>query len=173
MNGKGVIKVKTATKMLSFSLGTVLLLSMFAGCNKGPDDATITQNVQAKLKADPVLATTGINVSTAVGVVALTGTVMSAADKARAEQLAAGVAGVKSVVNNLFVKPAVVIAPDDPLKTAVNASLVKYGITGITVTVANGEVTLTGDIPRAKLQDAMKAANEAHPKKVNNQMTIK
>lgn len=165
--------MKTAMKMLSLGLGTVLLLTMFAGCNKGPDDATLTQNVQAKLKADPALAAAAINVGTAAGIVTLSGTVMSAADKARAEQLATGVAGVKSVVNNLIVKPAVVIAPDDPLKTQVNASLVKYGITGLTVAVANGEVTLTGDIPRAKLQDAMKAANEAHPKKVNNQMTIK
>ena len=49
----------------------------------------------------------------------------------------------------------------------------KYGVTGITVEVANGEVTLKGDIMRAKLQDAIKAANEAKPKKVNNQMTIK
>ena len=163
--------MKTAMRMLSLGLGAVLLLSMFAGCKKGPDDATITQDVQAKLKADPALASVGV--STAAGVVTLSGTVMSAADKARAAQLATGVDGVKSVVNNLIVKPAVVIAPDDPLKTQVNASLVKYGITGITVAVANGEVTLTGDIPRAKLQDAMKAANEAHPKKVNNKMTIK
>ena len=165
--------MKTVTKMLSLSLGVVLLIGIYAGCNKGPSDETLTQNVQAKLKADPALATAAINVSTAAGVVSLSGTVKSEAEKASAEQLARGVAGVKSVVNNLIVKAAVVITPDDPLKTQVNASLVKYGITGITVAVANGEVTLTGDIPRAKLQDAMKAANEAHPKKVNNKMTIK
>jgi hypothetical protein len=34
-------------------------------------------------------------------------------------------------------------------------------------------VTLTGEIPRAKLQDAMKAANEAGAKKVNNKLNIK
>ena len=69
--------------------------------------------------------------------------------------------------------PVPVIAQDDPLKTQVTQNLAKYGVSGVTVTVANGEVTLTGDIPRAKLQDAMKAANEAHPKKVNNKLTIK
>ena len=53
------------------------------------------------------------------------------------------------------------------------ANLAKYGITTVTVDVANGEVTLTGNIPRAKLQDAIKAANESHPKKVNNKMVIK
>jgi hyperosmotically inducible periplasmic protein len=43
----------------------------------------------------------------------------------------------------------------------------------VTADVANGEVTLTGNIPRAKLQDAMKAANESHPKKVINKLTVK
>jgi tetratricopeptide (TPR) repeat protein len=66
-----------------------------------------------------------------------------------------------------------VIAADDPLKTQVQANLTKYGITGVTVTVVNGEVTLTGDLPRAKLPDAQKAANEAHPKKVNNKLNLK
>jgi osmotically-inducible protein OsmY len=130
--------------------------------------------VQAKIKAESTLATEPIRVATASAVVTLTGEVSSAANKARAEELAKGVEGVKSVVNNLTVKvPVPVIAADDPLKTQVMANLAKYGITGVTVTVANSEVTLTGDIPRAKLQDAMKAANEAHPKKVNNKLTIK
>jgi osmotically-inducible protein OsmY len=130
--------------------------------------------VQAKIKAESTLATEPIRVATASAVVTLTGEVSSAANKARAEELAKGVEGVKSIVNNLTVKvPVPVIAADDPLKTQVMANLAKYGITGVTVTVANSEVTLTGDIPRAKLQDAMKAANEAHPKKVNNKLTIK
>jgi osmotically-inducible protein OsmY len=130
--------------------------------------------VQAKIKAESTLATEPIRVATASADVTLTGEVSSAANKARAEELAKGVEGVKSVVNNLTVKvPVPVIAADDPLKTQVTANLAKYGITGVTVTVANSEVTLTGDIPRAKLQDAMKAANEAHPKKVNNKLTIK
>lgn len=65
------------------------------------------------------------------------------------------------------------IAPDTTLRNTVQANLTKYNVTGITVEVADGEVTLKGDIPRAKLQDAMKAANEASPKKVNNQLNIK
>jgi len=130
--------------------------------------------VQAKIKAESTLAKEPIRVATASAVVTLSGEVSSAANKARAEDLAKGVEGVKSVVNNMTVKvPVPVIAQDDPLKTQVTQNLAKYGVSGVTVTVANGEVTLTGDIPRAKLQDAMKAANEAHPKKVNNKLTIK
>lgn len=65
------------------------------------------------------------------------------------------------------------IAPDTALRNTVQANLTKYNVTGVTVEVSGGEVTLKGDIPRAKLQDAMKAANEAGPRKVNNQMNIK
>jgi osmotically-inducible protein OsmY len=65
------------------------------------------------------------------------------------------------------------IAPDTALKNTVEANLTKYNVTGVTVEVSGGEVTLKGDIARAKLPDAMKAANEASPRKVNNQMNIK
>ena len=61
---------------------------------------------------------------------------------------------------------------DTALRNTVEANLTRYGVTGVTVDVSNGEVTLRGSIPRAKLQDAMKAANEANPKRVNNQMNI-
>ena len=47
---------------------------------------------------------TQIGVETNRGVVTLTGVVDSAADKARAEQLASRVSGVKRVVNNLQVR---------------------------------------------------------------------
>lgn len=157
----------------------LLLLSGMMACHRGPDDATITTNVKAKLAASATVAASAIDVATKDGVVTLTGAVNSASAKSEAESIAKGVEGVKSVTNNLTVKAPVVnatpppVSEDTKLKNDVTASLTKYGITGVTATVANGEVTLTGDIPRAKLQDAMKAANEAHPKKVLNKMTIK
>jgi len=61
-------------------------------------------------------------------------------------------------------------ATDTTLKNTVQANLTKYGVTGVEVEVNNGEVTLKGSIPRAKMQDALKAANESNPKKVNNQI---
>jgi hyperosmotically inducible protein len=65
------------------------------------------------------------------------------------------------------------VGPDEQIKQTVAANLTKYGVSGVTVEVNNGEVTLKGDVPRAKVPDAMKAASEANPKKVNNQMTVK
>jgi len=106
-------------------------------------------------------------------VVTLTGAVDADAIKAKVEQDAKSVDGVKSVVNNLIVKPPIVFSEDTTIKTAVMANLAAHNITGVTATVVNGEVTLTGTIARANLQAAMMAANDAKPKKVINQMTIK
>ncbi len=164
---------KFSKRMLMMGTAVILAFGM-AAC--GVDDSAVTAGVKAALLADAGLSTVTIGVDTQKGVVTLSGTVDTDALKAKAGEIAKGVKGVKSVVNNLTVKPPmkpIVIAPDTELRNAVSANMMKYGVTGITVEVANGEVTLKGDIPRAKLQDAMKAANEAKPKKVNNQMTIK
>ena len=61
-------------------------------------------------------------------------------------------------------------ATDAAIRNLIEANMTRYGVSGVTVEVTNGEVTLKGNVPRAKLQDAMKAANEASPKKVNNQL---
>src|SRR5262244_3947391 len=166
--------------MKALSIGVMLTaFVVLAGCNRGPTDEALTQAVRARINADPGLATQSISVTAHDGVVTLTGNVNSDPNKGRAEELAKGVEGVKSVTNNLTVRPPLVnatpppVSADQKLRTDVMASLTKYGITGVTVDVANGEVTLTGTIPRAKLQDAMKAANESHPKKVINKLTLK
>jgi osmotically-inducible protein OsmY len=65
------------------------------------DDTTITTSVKTKLAAEKGATLTRIQVDTDRGVVQLSGVVDSAAEKARAEQIARGVSGVKSVKNNL------------------------------------------------------------------------
>ena len=62
---------------------------------------------------------------------------------------------------------------DNALKNKVEANLTKAGITGVTVEVKEGVVTLKGSVPTAKFQDAVKAAQEANPKKVDNQLSKK
>jgi hyperosmotically inducible protein len=157
----------------------ILLCVAFGACKGGPDDATLAANVKAKLTTDAPLSAATINVAAASGVVTLSGTVATEAEKAKAESIASAVEGVKSVTNSISVKPPVInatpppVTEDTKLKTDVTAALAKYGITGVTVTVSAGEVTLTGDVPKAKLQDAIKAANESHPKKVLNKLNAK
>ncbi len=68
------------------------------------DDATITAAVKSKLVADRAANLTRVDVDTNNGTVYLNGTVETAEQKARAEQLARQAQGVKAVVNNLQVQ---------------------------------------------------------------------
>ena len=62
---------------------------------------------------------------------------------------------------------------DTSIKNKTEAALSKAGVSGVTVEVKEGVVTLKGDVPKAKWQDAMKAANESGAKRVMNQLNTK
>ncbi|HXH84439.1 MAG TPA: BON domain-containing protein [Candidatus Tectomicrobia bacterium] len=68
------------------------------------DDAAITAQVKARLAAAEAETLGRIDVDTTNGVVYLTGTVDTAAMKARAEEIARTEEGVRRVVNNLQVR---------------------------------------------------------------------
>jgi hyperosmotically inducible protein len=68
------------------------------------DDTNITAAVKGRLAQDKLSTLTRIDVDTNNGVVSLNGTVESAEQRARAEQLARGAGGVKRVINNLQVQ---------------------------------------------------------------------
>ena len=72
-----------------------------ATAGRAVDDASVTARVKSVLLADAQVKGTKINVDTSNGVVTLGGNVDSAGEKARAEQLAQQVDGVKEVHNNL------------------------------------------------------------------------
>jgi hyperosmotically inducible protein len=88
------------------------ILSVLGGCRamtgktagEVVDDANITATVKSKLVADKVSNLTRVDVDTTNGTVYLNGTVDTAEQKARAEQLASQAKGVKAVVNNLQVQ---------------------------------------------------------------------
>ena len=90
----------------------LMLASLVTGCRsmtgksagENIDDGTITASVKTKLVADTASNLTRVNVDTNNATVYLNGTVESPEHKARAEQLAWQVKGVKSVVNNLQVQ---------------------------------------------------------------------
>ena len=95
--------------LLSVVLAAVLVISgctSMTGQTAGQyvDDTTITASVKAKLVGDKTANLTRIEVDTTNQVVTLNGIVESADQKAKAEQLARQVGGVKSVKNNLQVQ---------------------------------------------------------------------
>jgi osmotically-inducible protein OsmY len=71
------------------------------------------------------------------------------------------------------VAPTVAASEDTAVKNKTEAALSKAGISGVTVDVKDGVVTLKGDVPKAKWQDALKAANESGAKRVMNQLNDK
>jgi len=68
------------------------------------DDSVITTNVKAAIFNDPTLKSAEINVETYKGVVQLSGFVNSQADINKAAAVAKGIAGVKSVRNDMRIK---------------------------------------------------------------------
>jgi len=95
------------------SLLSVLLLASILGCGATQtregtgeylDDSVITTKVKAAVFNDPTLKVNEINVETFKGVVQLSGFVTSQADVDKAVQVARGVAGVKSVKNDMRIK---------------------------------------------------------------------
>jgi hyperosmotically inducible protein len=67
------------------------------------DDAAVTAKVKTALLADPDISALKINVDTEQGKVKLKGEVKSMALRKKAEDLARGVAGVRSVDNQLVI----------------------------------------------------------------------
>src|SRR3970040_1477822 len=90
----------------------LVLVFMLGGCEaitgrtvgQNIDDSNTTAAVKTQLARDKASSLSRIDVDTNGGVVALNGTVESADQRARAEEIARRVSGVKSVINNLQVQ---------------------------------------------------------------------
>ena len=69
------------------------------------DDAAITTAVKAKFAEDKTVSATSISVETLNGTVQLSGFAKSGAEKMQADNIARGVKNVKSVRNDIVVRP--------------------------------------------------------------------
>jgi hyperosmotically inducible periplasmic protein len=95
-------------------MGALLVIGLLVGCAATPeqrstgeviDDTTITTKVKTNLLADPTVSAFAISVDTSRGIVSLTGIVNSAAERARAIQVAQETGGVRRVdARNLYIK---------------------------------------------------------------------
>lgn len=158
-------------KIKSILLGLSLALSLVA-C--GPKDADIQKEIATKMSALP-----GVEVTVKDGVATISGICKDATFKENAETIIKGVKGVKSVVNNCEIaapEPVIETAPveinsDSVLSNSVNEVVKTYS--GVSATVKDGVVTLTGDIKKAQLPNLIKSVQELKPKKVENKLTIK
>ena len=88
------------------------LVSLLTGCQaltgetlgQNIDDTNLTAVVKTQLAREKLSTLTRIDVDTNRGVVSLNGVVESPEQRARVEEIARGVSGVRDVVNNLQVQ---------------------------------------------------------------------
>lgn len=154
--------MKTTNLLMSTAIAAMLF---FASCK--PKDAAIQAAIQAKEAA-------GITVAVTKGDVTLTGVVDDEATKAKAEEIAKAEKGVKSVINNLTIKPvaAPVVIAEDPVLIKNVADATKDFPT-VKAEVKDGVVVLTGELKKASLITLMQHLSALHPKKIDNKLTIK
>jgi osmotically-inducible protein OsmY len=154
------------TKLLAM-ISVAAVLFMIA-CGKS--DADLTKAVNDKLKADGV---TGITASVKDGVATLTGEAENITVKSKAETSAKSVEGIKSVVNSASLKPlptATPAAADPALTGKITEDLKKAGCTGASVTVVNGKVTVTGEVPSAKYATCIQTIQQSGITGIDNQL---
>ena len=160
-------------KILKVLPALVLMAGLsFTGCK--PKDADIKTSIEKSLKDDP--STAGVMVTVDEGVATLSGEVPDEATRTAVETKVKGIKGVKSVQNNTTPPPVqatapVEIAADDPLMSAVRDATKDYP--GVTATVADGVITLTGEISKASLPKLMMSLNSLKPRKIENKLTTK
>ena len=106
--------MKTRFSLSLRILPLALALVVAVACTKTPNDAQVTSDIQSKLAADSGLQNKPLTVQSDKGTVTLSGAVDNDAQREAAAKYAAGVPGVKTVVNNLQVAPmAAMAAPQD------------------------------------------------------------
>jgi hyperosmotically inducible periplasmic protein len=164
----------TNLKWMAFGL-MLSATTSFVSCKGKPDDAKILADFNEKARSEAKLA----NVSATVngGVLTLNGQCPDEDCRKDAEEEAKEVKGVTSVINNIMIMQAT--TPTAPVEVSGDAAL-QQGLRdatkdypGVTATVANGVVTLTGEIKRDKLTDLMQAVQNLNPQRVQNNLTIK
>ncbi|AIN19812.1 BON domain protein [Yersinia rochesterensis] len=96
---KNVEGVKSVSDKLHVKDQKTQSVSEYAG------DAATTSSIKAKLLADDIVPSRKVKVETTDGVVQLSGNVENKAQAERAESIAKAVDGVKSVKNDLSIKP--------------------------------------------------------------------
>lgn len=153
----------------TLAIASILFTGVFIfACT--PSDATLKKEVNERLSLVP-----GITAEVKNGVVILSGEVSDDVAKSAAEDALRGVKGVKSIMDSITVKAAlpetpapapIVLSPDEILKKNLDSVYAAGGFSDITVTVANGEVTLDGTAQKKQLRKVKQIAQQLGGKKV-------
>ena len=183
--------------MKSRSMLGLLAFGVFViGCSQ--TDSGVTTSVKTQLMADELVKARSINVDTRNHVVTLTGTVQSAAEEAKALQIARSTRGVTDVVDNIVIAPssepgaapttgsagdtptggAAEAVTDAGITTKVKSKLLADpDVSGLRIDVdtRDGVVTLTGTVNSAaeKTHALDLAGKVENVKRVEDKLTVR
>jgi osmotically-inducible protein OsmY len=155
-------------KLKVLTLFTILAAMILSACGKS--DADVAKAATEKLSAEKV---SNVTVTVKDGVATLTGEVADATVKSKAEAAVKSVEGVKSVTNNITLKPLPTpppVADDKMLEGTINEGLKKAGIEGVKIEVKDGEVTFSGKVDKDKVMKVQEIIADAKPKKMINNL---
>jgi len=156
---------------MKIKLMAVLIISvglLLSACGKS--DTDLQKAANDKLAADKIV---GATATVKDGVATLSGEVADITVKTKAESSVRSVEGIKSVTNNITLKPLPTPspAPADPmLKGKLDEALKKAGCTGVTIDVSAGVVTATGTVPEAKYGECIQIINQSGLGKLENKI---
>ena len=158
---------------MKFKFITILCLAFalfLSACGKSDADLQKAAETAAKAKAPTV------TVAVKDGVATLTGEVATEQAKTDAAT-AAKVDGIKSVTNNITVKPTpppITATTDTSMKPAIEAALKAKGFTDVTVDTSTTPATLRGTVAKGNLAQVQQTATTANGgKPVKNEVTEK
>ncbi len=134
---------------------TASLSAAFAQTAHRPSDLQLLVRVQTVIRNEPAFAGMTITPSVAHGVVSLNGTVPSQAAKMLASNEAAGVGGVRTVINNLNVATAVPAPiPAPPSVSSAHEPLAASPVSSPVSSLVSRKVTLPpGSVISVRLED--------------------
>ncbi|MGA1792006.1 MAG: BON domain-containing protein [bacterium] len=140
-----------------------------------PRDQVITSWVDHALNEDPLIVSTDIHISTYKGIVTLSGSVKTLAEKRYADLEAKKIQGVLGVINELVVNPTARFDTDiahDIRRRLINNAFIKAK--GLDIHVSDGHATISGTVSsRAESAEAELLASEVRGvKSVVNNLTI-
>ena len=159
---------------MKFKFITILCLAfaLFLSACGGKSDADLQKAADTAVKAKAPTATVAVK----DGVATLTGE--AATEQAKTDAgTAAKVEGVKSVTNNMTVKPpapVITATTDNSMKPAIEAALKAKGFTDVTVDTTTTPATIRGTYPKDKLAELIQTTTLANGgKPVKNEATGK
>jgi len=148
--------------ILSPVLLGLICVVVFISCKSKVSDADLKAKVEQVVNSNP---TVFVDVKDAV--VTLTGNVQNEDERLNLEKAAkaAEPKAIKSVVNNLSITPVLVSSDDIALTDKVLDATKDFP--NIKATVAEGIITVTGEVEQARIQTLKMSLDALNPKKVD------